>query len=90
MANGIHVPKNCSAETSEKVAIIIPFRDNQVESRSNQLGWLLYYLIPMLVRQNAYFGIYLINQHGSEEPFNRGKLLNVGFTEGKFVQIGMV
>ena len=41
-------------------------------------------MIPQLIRQNIHFGFYLINQGGSENvPFNRGKLLNVGFTEGK-------
>ncbi|XP_053153811.1 beta-1,4-galactosyltransferase 1 isoform X1 [Hemicordylus capensis] len=70
---GRYTPKDCKA--LQKVAIIIPFRN-----RDEHLKYWLYFLHPILQRQQLDYGVYVINQDG-EETFNRAKLLNVGFTE---------
>ncbi|XP_044274800.1 beta-1,4-galactosyltransferase 1 [Varanus komodoensis] len=70
---GRYTPKDCKA--LQKVAIIIPFR-----KRDEHLKYWLYYLHPILQRQQLDYGVYVINQDG-EATFNRAKLLNVGFTE---------
>ncbi|XP_032873825.1 beta-1,4-galactosyltransferase 1-like [Amblyraja radiata] len=70
---GRYTPSECTA--LQKVAVIIPFRD-----RDEHLKYWLYYLHPLLQRQQLDYGVYVINQHG-EETFNRAKLLNVGFME---------
>lgn len=66
-------PKDC--EALQKVAIIIPFR-----KRDEHLKYWLYYLHPILQRQQLDYGVYVINQDG-DEIFNRAKLLNVGYVE---------
>ncbi|XP_026792143.1 beta-1,4-galactosyltransferase 1 isoform X1 [Pangasianodon hypophthalmus] len=66
-------PKDCIA--LQKVAIIIPFR-----KRDEHLKYWLYYLHPILQRQQLDYGVYIINQDG-DETFNRAKLLNVGYSE---------
>ncbi|CAN9515225.1 unnamed protein product [Ophioblennius macclurei] len=66
-------PPDCVA--LHKVAIIIPFR-----KREEHLKYWLYYLHPILQRQQLDYGVYVINQDG-DEVFNRAKLLNVGYTE---------
>ncbi|KAG7256750.1 hypothetical protein CRUP_035397 [Coryphaenoides rupestris] len=58
-----------------KVAIIIPFRNRQ-----DHLKHWLFYLHPILKRQQLDYGVYVINQHGNG-TFNRAKLLNVGYVE---------
>ncbi|XP_061886299.1 beta-1,4-galactosyltransferase 1-like [Entelurus aequoreus] len=70
---GRYKPKDCEAR--QKVAIIIPFR-----RRDEHLKLWLYYLHPILQRQQLDYGVYVINQEG-DELFNRAKLLNVGYTE---------
>ncbi|NWU48270.1 B4GT1 galactosyltransferase, partial [Dromas ardeola] len=70
---GRFAPKDCIA--LQKVAIIIPFRN-----REEHLKYWLYYLHPILQRQQLDYGVYVINQ-GGEEEFNRAKLLNIGFAE---------
>ncbi|XP_016353900.1 beta-1,4-galactosyltransferase 1-like [Sinocyclocheilus anshuiensis] len=66
-------PTDCIAQ--QKVAIIIPFRN-----RDEHLKYWLYYLHPILQRQQLDYGVYVIGQDG-EETFNRAKLLNVGYAE---------
>ncbi|CAJ1059316.1 beta-1%2C4-galactosyltransferase 1 [Xyrichtys novacula] len=66
-------PKDCEAQ--QKVALIIPFR-----KRDEHLKFWLYYLHPILQRQQLDYGVYVINQDG-DEIFNRAKLLNIGYTE---------
>ncbi|KAL0974250.1 hypothetical protein UPYG_G00217710 [Umbra pygmaea] len=66
-------PGECVA--LQKVAIIIPFRN-----RDEHLRFWLYYLHPILQRQQLDYGVYVINQDG-EEVFNRAKLLNIGYAE---------
>uniref|UniRef100_A0A8C4YPB4 Beta-1,4-galactosyltransferase n=1 Tax=Gopherus evgoodei TaxID=1825980 RepID=A0A8C4YPB4_9SAUR len=70
---GRYAPEDCKA--LQKVAIIIPFRN-----RDEHLKYWLYYLHPILQRQQLDYGVYVINQDG-EETFNRAKLLNIGFEE---------
>ncbi|XP_059513099.1 beta-1,4-galactosyltransferase 1 [Myotis daubentonii] len=70
---GRYAPRDCISP--HKVAIIIPFRNRQ-----EHLKYWLYYLHPILQRQQLDYGIYVINQAG-ESTFNRAKLLNVGFQE---------
>ncbi|XP_037353967.1 beta-1,4-galactosyltransferase 1-like [Talpa occidentalis] len=72
-AGGRYSPKDCISP--HKVAIIIPFRNRQ-----EHLKYWLYYLHPILQRQQLDYGIYVINQAG-DVMFNRAKLLNVGFQE---------
>lgn len=66
-------PKCC--ESLQKVAVIIPFR-----KRDEHLKYWLFYLHPVLQRQQLDYGVYVINQDG-DEIFNRAKLLNVGYME---------
>ncbi|XP_011924692.1 PREDICTED: beta-1,4-galactosyltransferase 1 isoform X2 [Cercocebus atys] len=70
---GRYTPRDCVSP--HKVAIIIPFRNRQ-----EHLKYWLYYLHPILQRQQLDYGIYVINQAG-DTMFNRAKLLNVGFRE---------
>ncbi|XP_038070430.1 beta-1,4-galactosyltransferase 6-like [Patiria miniata] len=58
-----------------KVAIVVPFRNRTV-----QLSIFLRYMIPFLQKQQLEFAIYIVNQE-SDNSFNRGMLLNVGFLE---------
>lgn len=70
---GRYKPTECIAQ--QKVALIIPFRN-----RDEHLKYWLYYLHPILQRQQLDYGIYVINQEG-EDTFNRAKLLNIGYAE---------
>lgn len=70
---GHYWPRNCTA--LHKVAIIIPYRD-----RRNHLAALVLHLHPFLQRQLIEYNIYVVEQAGNG-PFNRGMLMNVGFTE---------
>ncbi|XP_035274053.1 beta-1,4-galactosyltransferase 1-like [Anguilla anguilla] len=72
-SGGRYKPDGCVA--LQKVAMIIPFRH-----REEHLKYWLYYLHPILQRQQLDYGVYVINQHG-DETFNRAKLLNVGYAE---------
>lgn len=71
--NGVIQPQTCKNNVKNKVAIIIPYR-----SRPEQLRLFLTYMIPMLIRQEIIFKIYIIEQFGST-TFNRARLLNAGF-----------
>ncbi|XP_043577358.1 beta-1,4-galactosyltransferase 2-like isoform X2 [Chiloscyllium plagiosum] len=70
---GHYKPPDCIP--LQRIAIIIPFRN-----REHHLRHWLYYLHPILRRQQGEYGIYVIEQAG-ENTFNRAKLLNVGFVE---------
>lgn len=70
---GRYKPPDCVSRY--KVAIIIPFRN-----RYEHLEYWLYYLHPILIRQQLDYGVFVINQDG-EGIFNRAKLMNVGFAE---------
>ncbi|XP_060720684.1 beta-1,4-galactosyltransferase 1 [Tachysurus vachellii] len=66
-------PSECVSQ--QKVALIIPFRD-----REQHLNYWLFYMHPILQRQQLDYGVYVIEQHGNE-MFNRAMLLNVGYME---------
>jgi len=70
---GRYSPPHCKAR--HKVAIIVCFRD-----REEHLRILLYNLHKFLPKQQLDYGIYIVEQHGSE-PFNRAMLFNVGAAE---------
>ncbi|XP_041824314.1 beta-1,4-galactosyltransferase 1-like [Melanotaenia boesemani] len=70
---GRYKPPDCISQ--HKVAVIIPFRN-----RHEHLKHWLYYLHPILKRQQLDYGVYVINQDG-EGVFNRAKLMNVGYLE---------
>ncbi|XP_061580683.1 beta-1,4-galactosyltransferase 1 [Cololabis saira] len=70
---GRYRPADCAAQ--QKVALIIPFR-----RREEHLKFWLFYLHPVLQRQQLDYGVYVVNQDG-DQVFNRAKLLNVGVVE---------
>jgi len=67
-------PDNCLA--TQSTFIVIPFR-----KRESQLPILLRQLHPVLRRQNLHYRILVVEQY-DKSPFNRAKLLNVGYKEG--------
>jgi len=66
-------PTNCSARY--RVAVVVPYR-----ARAHQLRVLLRHLHPFLRAQQLDYHIYVVEQ-SHRFPFNRGKLLNIGFKE---------
>jgi len=70
---GFYSPSSC--RPSQKVAIVIPFRD-----REEHLHIFLFHMIPILMRQQLEFTIYVIDQAPGSK-FNRGMLMNIGFAE---------
>ncbi|XP_062236052.1 beta-1,4-galactosyltransferase 1-like [Platichthys flesus] len=70
---GRYQPPDCVSK--HKVAVVIPFRN-----RHEHLNYWLYYLHPILMRQQLDYGVYVINQDG-DGVFNRAKLMNVGYVE---------
>ncbi|XP_062503124.1 beta-1,4-galactosyltransferase 1-like isoform X2 [Corticium candelabrum] len=70
---GYYKPTHCHSQ--HKVAIIIPYRD-----RYSHLLLFLHYMLPIFIRQNIEFRLYIIEQAG-DCPFNRGMLFNVGVLE---------
>ncbi|XP_051018042.1 beta-1,4-galactosyltransferase 1-like [Acomys russatus] len=70
---GRYTPRDCVS--AHKVAVVIPFRN-----REEHLKYWLYYLHPVLQRQQLDYGVYVVHQAGAT-IFNRAKLLNVGFRE---------
>uniref|UniRef100_UPI00358E6FEC beta-1,4-galactosyltransferase 1-like isoform X2 n=1 Tax=Myxine glutinosa TaxID=7769 RepID=UPI00358E6FEC len=70
---GRYGPSDCEAR--QKIAIVIPFRN-----REKHLVYWLYYLHPILIRQQGDYAIYVVHQAGNG-TFNRAKLLNIGAVE---------
>ncbi|XP_065656640.1 beta-1,4-N-acetylgalactosaminyltransferase bre-4 [Hydra vulgaris] len=66
-------PKQCLERV--KVAIVIPFRN-----RNDQLLIFLRHMHPLLMRQELYYRIIVVEQL-ENDPFNRAGLFNVGYTE---------
>ena len=67
-------PDSCLA--TQSTFIVIPFRN-----REPQLPILLRQLHPILKRQNLHYRIFVVEQYDNS-PFNRAKLINVGYREG--------
>ncbi|CAJ0588825.1 unnamed protein product [Cylicocyclus nassatus] len=70
---GHYIPKHCSG--AHRVAIIIPYRN-----RPMHLPILLNNFHPFLTEQELDYSIFVVEQI-SNQTFNRGKLLNIGFVE---------
>ncbi|XP_037079933.1 beta-1,4-N-acetylgalactosaminyltransferase bre-4-like [Pollicipes pollicipes] len=70
---GRYQPANCVAR--HRVAIIVPYRD-----REEHLRMFLYHMHPVLQRQQLDYGIFVVEQAGSD-AFNRASLLNAGAME---------
>lgn len=66
-------PEQC--HDSHQTAIVIPYKD-----RAKQLPKLLRQLLPILYRHYIHFRVFVIEQDDNN-TFNRGKLMNVGYTE---------
>ncbi|KAF7494898.1 Beta-1, 4-N-acetylgalactosaminyltransferase bre-4 [Sarcoptes scabiei] len=73
---GRYRPKSC--QSNDRVAIIIPYREREKHLRTFLLN-----MHPILMRQNIDYGIFVIEQYGKLTPFNRAKLMNVGFLESR-------
>ncbi|KAG6447659.1 hypothetical protein O3G_MSEX005107 [Manduca sexta] len=70
---GYYYPKDCRSR--HKVAILVPYRNRQ-----RNLEIFMYHMHPFLIKQQLEYRIFVIEQDGNER-FNRGRLLNIGFTE---------
>jgi len=58
----------------------MPFRDDGSDTRTAQFFWLLDTYLPIFIKQKTQVQFFIINQGGHPlTPFNRAKLLNVGF-----------
>jgi hypothetical protein len=60
-----------------KIAIIVPFRDQEDNKRTEQLNEFVTYMKIYL--QGYDYKIFVIEQSNDERKFNRGELLNIGF-----------
>jgi hypothetical protein len=72
-AGGHNQPNDCLSR--HRVAIIVPYRD-----RETQLRVFLHNLHAFLQKQQLDYAIFIVEQV-SNQTFNRGKLMSVGFTE---------
>ncbi|XP_021352642.1 beta-1,4-N-acetylgalactosaminyltransferase bre-4-like [Mizuhopecten yessoensis] len=70
---GRYAPLMC--ETSQRVALVIPYRNRELQLRT-----VLYNLHLMLRTQQLDYVIFLVEQAGSN-TFNRGMLMNIGYAE---------
>ncbi|GFR57650.1 beta-1,4-galactosyltransferase 1 [Elysia marginata] len=70
---GEWAPPDCVAR--HRVAFVIPYRD-----RWGHLKSLLYYLIPVLKRQQIHFRMFVVEQFGND-TFNKGRIMNAAFRE---------
>jgi hypothetical protein len=67
-----------SESNSNKIAIIVPFRDSEKSKpRTRQLNKLVEYMQSYLVGYE--YKIFVIEQSNDGRKFNRGQLLNIGF-----------
>lgn len=74
--HGISGGEVAPGNSSHHAALIVPYRN-----REEQLHMFLAHIHPFLRRQSRlHYRLYLINQ-GDQQPFNRGKLMNIGFVE---------
>ncbi|CAF0863825.1 unnamed protein product, partial [Brachionus calyciflorus] len=70
---GVNIPKKWNV----KIAIIVPYRD-----RLRNLKLFIRFIHPFLVKQNIYYGIYLVEPL-KNLTFNKGLSMNVGFIESQ-------
>ena len=64
-----------------KVAIIVPFRDITTDkTRTKQLNRFVPHMVSYLSSTDSDFHVYIIEQSNDKRKFNRGKLLNIGFS----------
>ena len=70
---GLSSPTECKSRY--KVAIIVPYRN-----RETNLKIFLRHMHPFLIKQNIEYTIYIIEPMANL-TFNRGLLMNIGFTE---------
>ncbi|XP_046405910.1 beta-1,4-N-acetylgalactosaminyltransferase bre-4-like [Ischnura elegans] len=73
LPGGVWKPSSCMSNF--QVAIVIPYRD-----RERQLDIFLSYMHPFLQAQMIEYRIVVVEQT-SLHPFNRAKLMNIGFAE---------
>ncbi|XP_025203592.1 beta-1,4-galactosyltransferase 4-like [Melanaphis sacchari] len=73
LEGGHQMPLDCEAR--HKIAILVPYKN-----RFSNLCSLLLNLHPFLTKQKLDYTIFVIEQF-NDGPFNRGKLLNIGYTE---------
>lgn len=67
-------------DIDDKIAIIVPFRDNQpAQHRRQQLDLFIPAISKFLLLAEIPFKIFIIEQSNDGRKFNRGKLLNVGY-----------
>ena len=67
-------------EIDDKVAIIVPFRDNHPDQkRQEQLNKFIPEITRFLLMAEIPFKIFIIEQSNDQRKFNRGKLLNIGY-----------
>ena len=70
---GRYQPAGCTPR--HKVAIIVPHR-----GRERHLRQFLKAIHPIMKRQQADYGVFVVHQHGNGR-FNKAKLLNIGYVE---------
>ena len=70
---GRYHPTECAPR--QKVAIIVPHR-----SRERHLRQFLKAIHPIMKRQQADYGVFVVHQYGNE-IFNKAMLLNIGYVE---------
>jgi len=73
LEGGHQMPLDCEARY--KIAILVPYRN-----RLENLCWFLLNLHTFLTKQKLDYTIFIIEQFNNGK-FNRGKLLNIGYTE---------
>ena len=61
---------------SNKIALIVPYRDNPIQNRKEHLDKFKKHFGKFLESYN--YKIYIIEQANDSKKFNRGKLLNIG------------
>jgi hypothetical protein len=73
-------PNGNSNISTNKVGIIVPFRDLHIEQhRKRHLEEFIPTMINLFTHAHTNFSIYVIEQSKDNRKFNRGKLLNIGF-----------
>ncbi|KAK7076306.1 hypothetical protein SK128_001030 [Halocaridina rubra] len=72
---GFWWPSDCKAIW--RVAIIVPYRN-----RSSQIAPFVFHMHRYLQRQALNYSIYIAEQEGND-PFNKGRVMNVGFVEAQ-------